>query len=40
MEIKSADATKNRRKKIRAIKKGFIDQQNEAEGVAYNSGAF
>ena len=40
MKIKIADATNNRRRKLRAIKKGLIDQHNEAEGVAYNSGAF
>ena len=37
MKIKSKNTIENRRKKLRAIKKDFIDQHNEAEGVAYNS---
>lgn len=37
---KSSDRVKKRRKALRAIKKGFIDQQKQVEGEVYTPGGF
>ena len=40
MEQKSLDCNKQRRKKLRAIRKGFADKDEEQEGVVYGAGLF
>ena len=40
MELKSSKAGLNRRTKLRAIRKGFVDVEKELEGETYASGAF
>ena len=41
MMRKSSEKAKNRRKKLRSIRKGFIDREKEDEGTeSYQSGAF
>ena len=37
---KSSDKQKNKRKKIRQTKKGYIDNLSEKEGTQYEAGAF
>ena len=40
MNMKSSDELKTRRKKLRAIRKKYIDINKEKEGVFYEAGAF
>ena len=40
MELKSLDCNKQRRKKLRAIRKGFADKDEEQEGVVYGAELF
>ena len=40
MDIKCLAKVKQRRKRLRAIRKGFQDKHEEAEGETYASGAF
>ena len=40
MNRKSSDSGKKQRRKLRARRKGYIDQEEETEGVTYKSGAF
>ena len=40
MDIKSSDSVKQRRKKLRAHRKGFQDKCEENEGVSYEAGLF
>jgi len=41
MNKKASDKVKTQRKKMRAIRKGFIDQERENEGGdAYSTGLF
>ena len=40
MDKKSSKIVINRRKKLRACRKGYIDQNTEKEGETYASGAF
>jgi len=40
MNRKSTELEKNRRRKLRGIRKGFIDNNKEKEGVTYSSDAF
>jgi len=40
MERKSKIENKNRRKRLRAVKKGFSDRDEENEGVVYGAGLF
>lgn len=37
---KSAEKSIKQRKKLRAIRKGYHDKDNEQEGAVYESGAF
>lgn len=40
LAIKSSDLGKNRRKRLRAIKKGFLDKEKEKEdGEPYSAGS-
>lgn len=40
MDKKSAELAKKKRRKLRSIKKGYIDKTTENEGEIYASGAF
>ena len=40
MNNKTTEMTKARRKKLRAIRKNYVDTNKEKEGVFYESGAF
>ena len=40
MNMKSSDELKTRRKKLRAIRKKYIDVNKEKEDVFYEAGAF
>ena len=40
MNIKSSTKSKARRKKLRAIRKNYIDENKNKEGVFYEAGAF
>ena len=40
MEQKSLDCNKQRRKKLRTIRKGFADKDEEQKGVVYGAGFF
>lgn len=40
IERKCTPVTKNRRKQLRAQRKGFIDKTEEKEGVTYGAGLF
>ena len=40
IERKCTPVTKNRRKQLRAQRKGFIDKAEEKEGVTYGAGLF
>ena len=40
MERKSTDKNKNRRKRLRGIRKGYNDANEEKEGVVYGAGMF
>ena len=40
MNMESSDELKTRRKKLRAIRKKYIDVNKEKEGVFYEAGAF
>ena len=40
MTDKSSKKMKDRRKKLRATRKGFIDKENEDEGETYKAGEF
>ena len=40
MEKKSMPSVKLRRKALRAIRKGFIDKEQDNEGVTYQAGGF
>jgi len=40
IERKCTPTVKNRRKQLRAQRKGFIDKDAETEGVTYGAGLF
>ena len=40
MEVKTSTPVKRRRKKLRAVRKGYNDEAKEKEGDVYTSGAF
>ena len=40
MDTKSSTDSKGKRKKLRAIKKNYIDENKNKEGVFYEAGAF
>ena len=40
MDKRTLDSVKNRRKRLRAIKKGWQDKTEEKEGTVYKAGTF